>query len=331
MFTEEEFRQFKNVLESYPFLDKINYRGFCLKNLSHAINFLVATRDFNDLENYQMNKRGMEFLPYEYLLDVKRKPLEEVYYSIRKNFIQNGYLYHITSIHNIDSILKNGILSLNSRFGNNLYEEAQGINALWNNISIRNNLKHDRPLIDIPDYEEIYKERFSSTYLSLDSLYAMLEYGKSGELMEYFVSDLLSVLGDSAQLNDKSKNNLRNRILILLIGQGYSIEQKEIDAILGFFDKYYQEYDIREKSIIMVPIKNVIGCNHNDYKNLLQIDYYELIKNGQYDIINEMCRLKSYHDIEYQNDISQNGLIAVSYQLKSRKHKIKKIKVKKLT
>ncbi len=50
------------------------------------------------------------------------------------NFIENGYLYHVTQTENLDSILEKGLVSLNKRFNENLYEECIKVNKCFNTL-----------------------------------------------------------------------------------------------------------------------------------------------------------------------------------------------------
>lgn len=185
-------------------------------------------------------------------------------------------------------------------------------------------------LIEIPHKMYLYKERFNSVYLTLDIEDALGLYGNGMELFDLFLDKLLSSLGIPYKFKLNKQEKIRNEILNKL--NTYSnISDNEKQVILDFYDRYYEEITdnfVNDKSIIMVPKKQIIDENVSDeiYQNLIK-------KPDVFDINLVNCK-----DIEYNGNISNEGLIAIDIleeadkkvKLKVRRNKRERVSEKNL-
>lgn len=168
---KELFIAMKDLLESNKFTDMLiehdinNY--FRREFLIRTINFLVATRDFDNLWYYLDNYK--ELFPNSYLEEYKNLSREEANKTIYRNYLIDGFLYHVTPNENLDNVLKNGILSLNDRCKTDMYRESMKVNTYYKKLVDRHNSSpYSRTiaekLITEVGKEELTEARFKNVY-----------------------------------------------------------------------------------------------------------------------------------------------------------------------
>lgn len=310
MMNEQEFKQFKIMLEKEELISK-NFFDF-VTTLSNLLEFFVLMNRWDSFDKFkESNKNVFSFLQKE--TKISKLNINKRMYQ---HFFTSGYIFHITKTENQSFILNRGILSLNERFDTDVYSDCCHINRCWRNIVAKNKGKiMKRSLIDIPNKDRLYKKRFSSVYLSTNIIDAMEHYGDGMELFSFFLDDLMDGLKVPEHFKYQDKEILQNQIINKL--NTYCVNSLEKQIILDFYNKYYEPVQRKnriDKSIIMVPIENIIN------KNMHSEMYQTLVKkpNGFYDYFIH-C-----NDIEYQKKISSNNLLAVEV----RQEKEQKIKLK---
>ena len=328
-----DYIKLKKSLNSRSVINQIEddwYKGI----LATSINFLVSTKKYNDLGNY-LKSDNSNFLPFAYLKDKYNMNNEEVFAFIYDNFIRNGYLYHVTKSTNVDSILESGILSLNDKFNTNLYVESLKVNECFENfikrnydaMPLRSNL--NEPLIKVPNCREklgINNSRFSSIYVTLNISNALSLYGDNGELMELFVVDLLKrfcKFHTNSEFKRLNKDKIRSEIVSAFQDKKYDIEDKELDTILSFYDKYYDDRKGTE-SLIMIPINNVLDY---DIEGKVFTSSIMKVLEGRVTDPEVSLDFMNYclgrNDIEINSQIKKEGLIAISYDKRKSKFLVK--------
>ncbi len=304
----EEFKQLKTILEAEDFYQKTHHVE---RLLSSWLQFITLTKDFKKFENFkEKNTYLWPFLLKNYSCEESKLNCK-----LYNQFIQDGYLFHITQEANKKIILENGILTLHSRFGKEMYRDCCELNHYWRNMAKKISNVPNR-LILIPNKDRIYKKRFESVYLTTDIKDGLLWYGNGMEVFHLFIDSLIENIGLPCENKYEERNTLRNKI-VMKLNTFDKITEKEKQIILNFYDKYYEKMSKgiwENKTIIMVPQKQIIKQNAFSY------DYQQLMKNPlefyQYYL---RC-----NDIEYKENISNEGLIAITLnETKDAKVKIK--------
>lgn len=293
--TNQEFEKFRISIEPeiIPSYSKLTKLSRYLEFFSLADTY----DDFKDFKDYfKWNLNICSFLEEKHSISY-----EQANQKLYDNFIQSGYLFHVTQKKNVHLILQNGIVTLNEYFNNDLYRDCCELNRCWHHIAKKYHYDINT-IINIPNKDRLYKGRFNSIYLTSDIVNGLEYYGNGSELLDGFLSILLDNLSIPLSLRH-NKEALRSYI----IDRMTSFNDREKQVILSFYDKYYVTIGnnhLIDKSIIMVPKKSVID------KNIYKEEYKELLKdkNHFYD------HFINCNDIEYHGNISNNDLIAITFE-----------------
>lgn len=308
---KEEYKQLKTVLETENFCNNTHNAK---QKLSCWLKFLTLTKDFNSFEIFKNRNTNV----WSFLLRNYNFEKSKLNYELYKQFIQDGYLFHITKEANKKIILEKGILTLHERFGNEMYRDCCELNHYWRNMAKKMH-NVSSCIIIIPNKDRIYKKRFESVYLTTDIDTGIEYYGNGMELFNIFIDSLM----ENIKLpygNKYEERDVFRKEIVMQLNTFDKITEVEKQVILNFYDKYYEKMSrgiLENKTIIMVPQKKIIQ------QNSCSEDYQQLIKNPYhfYDYyIN--C-----NDIEYKGNISNEGLIAITLN-ETNQSKIK-IKVEK--
>lgn len=297
MMNQQELEQFRKVLESTLVTDKINdgKKEEILPLLSNIITFLTVTKRYNELENH-LAKHNSSL--NQYFFDK---------YSFRKAYLNNGYLYHITGYKNVESVLENGILTLNQKYNQNMFIDCRKVNRCWHEIIKRNDKRtQSKALIVIPGYSKLYKQRFNSVYLTTNLSFCWQYYGKGSELYQHYIRKLGRYLGVET---DKLKKEELQEVFRKKLQENYNIFEDEIAILMEFYDTYYDltylNKEIEDKAIIMIPYQNAKSKNKSFIYN-----YKRTIKNPVFFEKN----IFKMTDIEHKGSIKKEGLIAVTME-----------------
>lgn len=308
MMDKQELEQFKQVVESDLVTERLNEVGKENRRefIAALIHFLVLTKDYKNTECYIYDFLFYEnsTLPVGYLTEEKGLTQKEAEAFMYDNFINDGYLYHVTKSDHLDSILEKGLVSLNKRFNEDLYDECIKVNTCFNNLLKRNN-RIQTNLIKIPMHKDLYKTRFESIYLSANLDAILVLYGSSSELFYDFLDRWISRLSVKKESMDLPKEELRQQMIEGM--QMYQYDDWELDTLLHFYDKHYEQIrttdKLEEKAIIMVSNENI----QDNAKHTL-CNYNELIQNKEY----FSSHFNSCYDIECPCDIKPENLIAIT-------------------
>ncbi len=314
MFSLEEYYKFKQILESDIVAKKINEvekenRPTVIASL---LNYLSLVKDYENIQCYINDflvddHKEVHLLPIDFLEEKKGLSPNEIDNLLYTTLMNDGYLYHVTKSENLDSILEQGLVSLNKRFNENVYEECIKVNETFKTILKKNN-KILMDLINIPGHRDLYKTRFKSVYLGTNLAAILNTYGSNMELFLTF----LYRLGNLCCLNQEDWHLSREKIREKLIKgmQRYQYDQKELDIILSFYDKHYEQIrldnKLDEKAIIIVPNKNI----QDKSRHSMLCSYNNLKK----DKINFRYNYQYCNDIEYPYDIKPDDLIAITIE-----------------
>lgn len=307
MMTFQEYNQFKLILESEEIEQKYNsysYNRGKVIFLSALINFLLITKEYNQIEKFldewdiKLPTKD-DILPFTYLQNSKMLSKRETEKMISIQIKKNCYFYHITKPENIKSILNQGILTLNNILGNNIYKDSMLVNKTWENIYKKNVGKlSNKELIRIPFHNNLYKSRYHSVYLTTDLYEGFKWYGQGSEMFLRFVRNLCRNLDIEKQNIFYEKEDLRF-IIEEQMRTLINITEEEKNEILNFFDQYYEkilnEEEQKEKSFVLVPYVNP---TNNTVKKSVKL--YGA---------NQFLRM---NDIEIYGNISNQGLIALT-------------------
>lgn len=311
--TEQELKKFKQIVESDLVTEKINEveKHERASVIASLLNYLMFTKDYENIEYYLSSFLFNDYnevcvLPTNFLN--RKQNLTELQAAelMYNSFMKEGYLYHVTKTSNLDSILENGIVTLNKRFNENLYEECIKINKSFNRLLERNN-KIQMDLIKIPLHKNLYENRFNSIYLSTNLQSALNIYGTGMEIFLDFVNRWRARVGVCSRDINLPKEELRQRLIEGM--KHYQYEVQELELLLNFYDKHYEpikpENKFDEKAIIMIPNKNIeetttsASCGRR-YDNLVR------------DKENFMDNYLSCVDLECSCEIASDDLIGIT-------------------
>lgn len=305
--TQKELEQFREVIESDLVTERLNEVGRENRRefIASLINFLVLTKDYKNIECYIYDFLLYEIttLPTDYLIEEKGLTQKEADALMYNNFMNDGYLYHVTKLDHLDSILEHGLVSLNKRFNEDLYDECIKVNTCFSNLLKRNN-RIQTNLIKIPMHKNLYKTRFESIYLSTN-LAAILSLYGSSELFFDFLDRWRSRLNIQMESMDLPKEELRQQLIEGM--KMYQYDAWELDTLLQFYDKHYEQAStkdkLEEKAIIMVSNENI-----QDNAKYTSCNYNELIQNKEY----FRSHYQYCNDIEHPWDIEPKNLMAIT-------------------
>lgn len=285
---EKEFiEKLKQLLESDIFPEIPHYSRDNMKNgerqtlLTQSLNFLIATRDFDSFEQYMTSgyrRSYPHYFPYQYLQEQKGLTRKEIEQIIYENYIQNGFLFHVTPSYNLDSIFDNGLQSLNDKYKCDLYQKSLEVEGIYENIRRRNqgnfnNLFYPATLLRVPGFSKLPKERFNSVYLSSNLSYILNTYGHSSEFSNFFLNNLLesvnlSILGSPV----RSKEEWKKIIISVLDEDKIKIKDEEIEKLFNYYDLIAEdeERDFNStQTLLMIPTRT-IQSNTSVFRNLYQ-------------------------------------------------------------
>ncbi len=303
----EEYKQLKELLDSYPY-------SLSIKKLMRILSFFLYTKKKEYINDFIATDEDLE----TYLIRNRLYSKQQFFNIFKQEFINNGYFFHITNAKNTELILNQGILSLNDSFKRDVYTDCVELNQCWRNIKSKNADKMmASKLIEIPSKTRIYKKRFTSTYLATYIDLDLLRYYQDGmELFRDFIDHLcIGGLSPSCcKTKEEGVSYLTKKLL-----EKYTISDKELEMILSFYRHYYQKSNPKNNStIFMVPKKSISDLKMNSKK------YQELLKTSPEHFY---YRLDYCYDLEYQESIPNDGLIALTLDNSS---PIDKIKVKRV-
>lgn len=263
----ETYIKLKQCLESEIFTEILLSKGDINGDsrrvfLVKCLYFLIATRDFENFDKF-LNRYYSNILPYEYLKEKQDLSYEEIENIIYNNFIRNGFLFHITPSSNVDAILSNGLQTLNDKYECNLYKKSIELNKTYSKIRTRNESQDELfkmpNLINIPGLEGCHEDRFNTVYLSSNLDYILKTYGESGELFNFFISDLLWCFNNSEDVNTLTKDELKNKVIKIIKDSNAQIYDNEIKQILDYIETIYEnkKNEFSTKSILLIPTNSI--------------------------------------------------------------------------
>lgn len=128
---------------------------------SNLIVFLNLTKEFDEIEKNKdskfINSRSLASL-YNDFRKIYGFCGDKIDTKLFCNFNNFGYVYHITKTEHVDSILRNGILTLNKWFNQDVYADCCELNRCWRNITRKNEQIKGKRLIEIPNKSRLYKK-----------------------------------------------------------------------------------------------------------------------------------------------------------------------------
>lgn len=296
-----EFKRFKEIMESNLVRKKLLTYEESYKNqlLASLINFLLLTKDYDCAEEYLQKINTfteVPLLPTWFLTEIKKLNNKEANDLMYHFFMNDGYLYHVTKKSHLDDVFQHGLVSLNKKFNENMYKQCLRINRSFRDIH----------LIDIPGYNQLYKKRFHSIYLSTNLAHALSVYGCSSEIFTLFLDNLLYILNIDESYKYLSKLELRNKIVSQLTQ--LSTEEKVLSNLINFYDQFYEPIDknrIYNKMIVMVPRNHIRDTTCND---MISHTYNRLKK----DKINFVYHYRNCCDIQSPYSIAPKTLIGIT-------------------
>lgn len=300
---EEEFKQFKEILESEFVYDVLRKATGLEKNavLARIINFLNFTKEYNCDSLRKWLEESLGVLPIAYIQEKKNLTSQEINCFLFESFKKTGYFYHVTNPKYLTSILEKGLLSLNTRFQRDVYRDCKNLNVCWDQITKENQLSERKDLAIIPFYNILYPERFNSVYLS-SNLYAALRiYAMGHELFTSIMDNLSSQLliqKDSVS----TKYEFLQQLSIRMNDKSFHIKSEQKQFLFDFCNCYYKDIsfvnDFSEQAIVMVPMQRIIP--------ILSLSNRTLFKSKR----DFSVEWSSYTDVEC-DPISKEGLIGI--------------------
>ncbi len=300
----------KEILESKEFQCFYQQQDISKKDsiVERSLLFLITTNIFDCEElinfiNYS-NKRYLLLASGEkdYLDPYLEKKGFSWTYRMkmgRENYLKNGFFYHGTALQNQESILNNGLLTLNDKYGNSYYDDCIQVSEAYNSINRLGKTNGNWSLFS--HNTAISERRFNSVYLT-PYVESALNYAKNAnEYMRFFTQGLLNWLGfegDVRSLNYENKEQIRTLIEQRMMDVD-CLHMKEASIILNFFDKYYDIPANREEGKVLVLIPNDIKIAEPSIEELIQkyemdgyinYDWFTVMKNYKY---GELCSLGS--------------------------------------
>lgn len=296
---KNELIKLKTILES-PYIarclqESINPNNF----ISNIINYIILTKDYDDIEKNLSSDLGVYLEYFNRFNDVS---YEKKLYT---NFSNDGYLYHITGVNRIPQILDKGILTLSSQFGQDIYYDCRNLNKIFHRLQSANkSRKYD--IIDIPN-NKLYKKRFNSIYLTMNLERSIPYYKNGNEFFRRFIWEF-----DDGEFNTgriEQQDELLHKI-ISSSQKKYNISDEDISFLIEFYNKYFDVINEREQSygIVLVPNQFLKEQKKLEKDLLYKYSIRKLSKHS--DSFKEY--IKHCDDIEYNDNISPEGLIGIS-------------------
>ena len=271
-----ESKEYKEMLDFYSTKDELGERRrtFIVK----TIYYLVASKDFSGVFKY-LDRYYNQLFPYKHMRQEKGLSEVDVEDIIAKNVLVDGYLYHVTPSCNVNGILEDGLLTLNDKYGCDMYHKSNEVNDIYSRVKERNK-KEDimkmRQLIRIPGITGYEKDRFNNVFLTSSLDYALKTYGENGELSKFFIRDILWAFGVNVDFVGLSKTEIKNLLLDSIIKNKIDIYITELNILLAFIDCIYEEckkIETNEKAIVMVPVKDIVS-NSSVFKEIFNEEGY---------------------------------------------------------
>ena len=239
---------------------------------------LVASKDFSGVFKY-LDRYYNQLFPYKHMRQERGLSEVDVEDIIAKNVLVDGYLYHVTPSCNVNGILEDGLLTLNDKYGCDMYHKSNEVNDIYSRVKERNK-KEDimkmRQLIRIPGITGYEKDRFNNVFLTSSLDYALKTYGENGELSKFFIRDILWAFGVNVDFVGLSKTEIKNLLLDSILKNKIDIYITELNILLAFIDCIYEEckaVESNEKAIVMVPVKDIVS-NSSVFKEIFNEEGY---------------------------------------------------------
>ena len=309
----EFYQRLKESIESDDFKEElicINERSYKHARLflEKALYFLISTHDFNNFE-YFINHRSSEKLPYRYLEEVKGLTKEEIKKELYKNFIRDGFLFHITRKSNVSQILNTGLLTLNDKYKCDVYQSCLDLDLVYQRIKERNKDNSNHiftlpSLINVPGGYGFTKERFNTIYLSSDLGYILDTYGEVGEFSSLLVDDIFCAFTGYYEPLEDDKEKKISKIFDAILKNDIQITEEELFYILDFIKRFSEEKkeSSTEKSILMI--------DNNSLKNPSPV-FEMLYRKNNLNLTVETIIQHNEGEIEHQGSIESQDIIAL--------------------
>lgn len=291
----KEFLSRKNIDARRAFITKLFY-------------FLIGTRDFDNIDKY-VGRYYKGVYPFDYMEQhsaLSKWDREDLIY---RNLLRDGFLFHITPQCNVDNILEKGLLTLDDKYGCNVYERCNEINGIYATVRERKYIEDALKMpqiIRIPGNGACDEDRFNTVFLSSNLSYALLIYGENGELSSFFLRDILWAFGIKEDVYGLSLEEIKAYIIYSVRNKGIEIYESELAAIFSFLDMIYEEkvtIEDSKKSIVMVPTKDVVN-NSN---------HFQAFYRGEDPTVWSLELIHDYRDGEVQSEgsISPENIMVV--------------------
>ena len=315
MVERDFYLKMKKVLESEIYKSELLFRGEAGIDSDARRNFivktfyyLIGTRDFDNIERF-FSRYYRDIYPFEYLKENTTLDENDIEEMVYRNILFDGFLFHITPQSNVNNILEKGLLTLNDKYGCDMYQRCNEVNETYSCIKDRNqglDILKMRQIVSIPGITGYEHDRFNNVFLSSSLDYALKTYGLTGELSIMFLRDIFWAFGIKQDREGLSKEDIKNIFLYNLNNRGINIYDKEVQVLLSFVDLIYEEQkEVNEskKAIVMVPVK--------DIKN--STPHFNRMYKSEEMISWPLSLIHEYHSGEIQNEgsISPESIMIV--------------------
>ncbi|MBQ9833926.1 MAG: hypothetical protein IJO33_01895 [Bacilli bacterium] len=266
----------KDVLESSTmttYLNSVSSETEKFKWLQKALYFMISTGNYEEVYMYLLKGYDITF-PKEYLSN-KIKTEKEIQELFKNNYLGKGFWYHGTSKYASENILDKGLCSLEQRYGKEFITDVVIVNQLCKDIA-NSTEKYSLGKVKLDEKLplDFLKGSFSRVWLSAEISQAFHYANNNNAWLRTFIKNLLIFFKVQFNYIDyNNKENLYEQITNSLIKSKAIISKVEIETILNFIDKYYNDLEMSKslKDIALVFINPNANLNnivtYHDDKN----------------------------------------------------------------
>lgn len=309
MVEREYYLKMKHALECEMFKEELYSRKSEEARRLYIVKylyFLIGTKDFDGFSKY-LSRYYKDVYPFEYLSDYSKLSDEEVEETVYRNMLIDGFLFHVTPQSNVANILDNGLLTLNDKYGCDMFQKSDDVNESYKRVKERNqglDILKMRQIVSIPGITGYEHDRFNNVFLSSNLEYALKTYGENGELSSMFLRDILWAFGIKETIFGLKLEDIKSLVIKSVKDRGIQIYDHELDKIFSFLDLIYEEKvttDDSKKAIVMVPTKDIVNSTRH---------FNEFFRGDDY-MAWPLSMIHEFHSGEVQNEgsISPDNLM----------------------
>lgn len=311
MVERDFYLKMKCALESEMFREELYSRNseearrfFLVKYLY----FLIGTKDFDNFTKY-LSRYYKDVYPFEYLGVNTSMNDYEIEETVYRNMLIDGFLFHVTPQSNVNNILQNGLLTLNDKYGCDMFLKSDEVNETYVSVKERNqglDILKMRQIVSIPGITGYEHDRFNNVFLSSNLEYALKTYGENGELSSMFLRDILWAFGIKKDVYGIKLEEIKSLVIKSVKDNGVHIYEPELERIFSFLDLIYEEKvttDDSRKAIVMVPTKDIVNSTRH---------FNEFFRGDDY-MAWPLSMIHEFHSGEVQNEgsISPDNLMVL--------------------